>query len=252
MPYIYALRNNINSKVYVGYATIPANRWRKEKAGAFNKLDAQYNTILSRAIRKYGWDSFSKEILEVCDTESIGLDAERKWIASLRSNNPEFGYNMDEGGGLPPNHTGKKRSEETKKKIGDKHRGKIISLEARLKISQANKGKKMSEEAKHHLSCINKGKIILPEVGRKISAAKKGVKFSEEHKAALSAARKKMVETTGWTPPNKGVKGQRTHSAETKAKMSAAHKGKPKSPEHIANATAARKAAALMRKKLDK
>ena len=58
---------------------------------------------------------------------------------------------------------GKKRSKETKKKIGKSNRGKKHSEEAKRKIRENshpwNKGKKLSEEHKKKLSLAHKGKI---------------------------------------------------------------------------------------------
>ena len=69
-------------------------------------------------------------------------------------------------GNKPPDHTGKKRSEETKERMSASLKGKTL-------------GRKASEETK-----------------KKMSAALKGLKkppFSEEHKANIRAARAKQV-----------------------------------------------------------
>lgn len=243
MTYVYCLRNLVNAKVYVGFSSNPEKRWARERDGAHHPKNQHYSTILSRAIRKYGWDSFAKEILEECTDQASGLEAEKKWVRQLRSNEPDFGYNMDEGGGMPPNHTGKKRSEETLKRMSAGQKGKVISVEQRKLLSAAGMGRVLSEEAKAHLSAVNKGKTFTEATKEKISRAKKGVPLSEAHKAACSKARKRLVAAGGGVPPNKGVTGVARHSEETKAKMSAAQKGKPKSPEHVAKVVAANKAA---------
>jgi hypothetical protein len=51
----------------------------------------------------------------------------------------------------------KKISDETRKKMSESAKGKILSEETRKKISESNKGKKMSEEAKAKLSLQRKG-----------------------------------------------------------------------------------------------
>lgn len=241
MPFIYCLRNVVNGKVYVGYSCNPERRWEREREGALRPKDRQYDTLLSRAIRKYGWDSFLKELLEACEDQVAGLEAEKKWVQLLQSDNPTFGYNMDAGGGMPPNHTGKTRSIETRKKMGAGHKGKVVSEATRKKLSDRNKGKKLSAEAKRHLSEVNKGKSFSENTRTKMSQAKKGVPLSEAHRKALSKS-KKLLAAGGLTPPNKGVSGVVKHSTETKAKLSAAHKGKRHSPEHRANIGAALRA----------
>ena len=52
---------------------------------------------------------------------------------------------------------GKKRSEETKKKIREANKGKKLSEETKKKIGAANKGKKCSEETKKKIREANKG-----------------------------------------------------------------------------------------------
>jgi hypothetical protein len=54
-------------------------------------------------------------------------------------------------------NTGRKQSEETKKKIGDAHRGKTMSQKAREKISQARAGTPLSESHKESISNSLKG-----------------------------------------------------------------------------------------------
>jgi hypothetical protein len=49
------------------------------------------------------------------------------------------------------------RSEEHRRKIGEKHKGKLVSAEARHKISEANKGKLHTEETKKKMSLAHQG-----------------------------------------------------------------------------------------------
>lgn len=79
-------------------------------------------------------------------------------------------------------------SDETRKKIGDAHRGKKVNVseETRRKISQANKGKMpknlamlhalpRTEEWKRNISRANKGKKLTEETKRKISDTKRNL-----------------------------------------------------------------------------
>lgn len=65
-------------------------------------------------------------------------------------------------------NTGKKRSEE----FIQKQKNKIVSLETRLKLSQAHKGF-VSEETKLKISLANKGRVFSDEHKRKLSEAKR-------------------------------------------------------------------------------
>ena len=53
--------------------------------------------IIHKAMRKYGIDNFSFEVLEECDIERLD-EREQYWIAYLDSMNREKGYNLVSGG----------------------------------------------------------------------------------------------------------------------------------------------------------
>lgn len=112
-------------------------------------------------------------------------------------------------------------TEETKVKM----RKKIMSPEARAKISAANLGKKLSEETKAKLSTIAKNRIFDIERSRSFVFSRKNkpgninFRHTEESKAKMSA--RKKGHTSHW----KGKRGQQTsmygkrHSEETREKM---------------------------------
>ena len=115
-------------------------------------------------------------------------------------------------------HTGRKRSAESKRKMSEAQTGKTHSEETRRKMSEAHKGR----------TPWNKGKTRSAETKRKMSEAKKGEKNPSFGKKVSEKTRQKMSEAhKGRTPWNKG----KTHSAETKRKMSEAMKGRTKSEE---------------------
>ncbi len=88
------------------------------------------------------------------------------------------------------------------------------SEETKAKIGAASRGRRCTEETKAKISAALTGRKYGPcplERKRKISEAKRGKRLSAEHKAKIAA----------------GGRG-RKHTAETKAKISAAMKGKPR------------------------
>lgn len=77
---------------------------------------------------------------------------------------------------------GKIITDETKKKLSEAGKGKIISIEARIKISLSKKGKKrkpFSDEWKMNLSNSKRGKTMSPEAKLKLIKTKTGMKYKE-------------------------------------------------------------------------
>ena len=111
-------------------------------------------------------------------------------------------------------------SEEAKKKIGDAHRGKIVSEESREKMSKSKLGKKnprygetLSEEAKKKIGEGNKGKTVSEESREKMSKAKSGENNPLYNKSRPEEVKRKISEG------NKGKHKGKTHSKEVREKM---------------------------------
>lgn len=99
--YIYKISNNINDKVYIGQTTTTIKyRWNQHRSMGNNE---RYNSILYRAMRKYGRDNFYIECIEkiICDTKEELRNSlnEREiyYISEYGSLNPD-GYNLTIGG----------------------------------------------------------------------------------------------------------------------------------------------------------
>jgi len=90
---IYLITNPINGKVYVGQTIDYKTRMRKHKCAAKNPK--QY---IAKAIKKYGWENFTKEILidEVPEEDLDNLEI--NYIDIYNSFGPG-GYNLTKGGG---------------------------------------------------------------------------------------------------------------------------------------------------------
>jgi group I intron endonuclease len=72
--------------------------------------------------------------------------------------------------------SGKTHTDETKKKIGLKHKGKILSNETKLKLRNCNIGKLPSDETKEKISRANRGKIRTEESKKRYRLSKLGIK----------------------------------------------------------------------------
>ena len=92
---IYKITNTINQKCYIGQSINIHSRWSDEKERAFNVNANEYNKTLSKAIRKYGIEAFSFEIIEEC--EPFELDEKEVYYISLYDSYYN-GYNETLGG----------------------------------------------------------------------------------------------------------------------------------------------------------
>lgn len=100
MNYIYCYTNLINGKIYIGQTNNIERRIREHKSNAFNSKSVNYNNIIHKAFRKYGYENFSIDILETLENASREEvnDREIYWIKEKHSLISENGYNVLEGG----------------------------------------------------------------------------------------------------------------------------------------------------------
>ena len=107
---IYKITNLINNKIYIGQTTQePHIRFNRHKRSA---KDDNPEIVICRAIKKYGEENFSFEIIEEnTPYEQLSLK-EGNWILHYKSNQKEFGYNI-----ITFENGVKKHSEETIKKF---------------------------------------------------------------------------------------------------------------------------------------
>jgi len=122
-----------SGKVYIGITgKKPEKRWQ-DGNGYKN------NPIFYNAIRKYGWDNFTHEIMMAKLSREQAVDMERFYIYFYNSNNREYGYNGTFGG---DGTSGFKHTEDAKRKIGIASHNRKRSLETRAKISKSHLGMK--------------------------------------------------------------------------------------------------------------
>lgn len=137
---IYKYTNIHNGKVYIGQTVNEPKRREK-----WRNLKTPYaGNYINRARMKYGLESFEYEILVEVTNEDEDIlretlnSLEEKYITLYQSKNPNFGYNLTDG--------------------GESGNGQIVSKETRDKIGKAHKGlkKKMSEQGKRNISLAHK------------------------------------------------------------------------------------------------
>lgn len=91
---IYKITNQLNNKTYIGQSCDIERRWREHRNSLYSSHC--YDYPLYRALRKYGLENFSFEILEKCSLEELN-DKERDYIDKYNSILPN-GYNQTLGG----------------------------------------------------------------------------------------------------------------------------------------------------------
>ena len=92
---IYKFTNLINGNAYIGQASNIDRRYREHISRANNSNNKEYNSVFHKALRKYGLENFSFEILEECSIEILN-EREQYWINYF--NTYQKGYNCTSGG----------------------------------------------------------------------------------------------------------------------------------------------------------
>lgn len=95
---IYCFTNKINNKQYVGQSMNIEDRYNAHRTRHLNKSSSMYSSAFYEALRKYGFENFTFEIIDSNDNyvkEDLN-QLERYYIKQLDTYNN--GYNMNYGG----------------------------------------------------------------------------------------------------------------------------------------------------------
>lgn len=154
---------------------------------------------IRRAIAKHGKDAFTAGLLSTHETEEEAYAMEAFFVNADMLDDPRC-LNIYVGGNGPGRRP---MSEEDKKKISLRFKGKKKSEEHKRRISQGTKGRIITQEQRDKISKTKKG-VPFPEIGKqRLSLANIGRKHTEEMKRAMSAkvtGRKRLYLDDGsWT-----------------------------------------------------
>lgn len=185
--YLYLTTNIINGRKYLGM-----------KKGCYDPAYIGSGSVLNRAIRRYGSDNFSLEILGEYTTSNDLKNALEKYTIQFRAKDRNSQYSLAAGGG------GAKSSDERSqigRRVWDNMDDQTKENRSK-KIREKVKGKPKSEAHKKAISDAKKGKPRL---------------WSKESRDSYSARRKEEV-AKGICVPPKGNMGNTEfrHSEETK------------------------------------
>lgn len=175
---VYVHTNLINNKKYIGITkSKPEYRWNNGKG-------YRHNDYFTKAIEKYGWNNFSHEIIYTDLTEREACLKEQELIKYYKSNEHDFGYNLESGGKYC------NISKVTKNKISKSLKGHTVSDETKNKIRNTEKGKKLSIDTKEKLSKANIERFKDPLERYKCGNGTRGknIPHSKEHNQKVAEA----------------------------------------------------------------
>jgi group I intron endonuclease len=237
-PGIYAIRNTVNGKLYVGSAVSVARRWQVHRSNL--KTGVHRCKPLQRAYDKYGADAFIYEVLEFVTELTALVVREQHYLDTLDSHCERGGYNVCP---VAESRLGMKMPESAKRAIGLASRGRRITQEQKDAVSLVHKGKTISEAHRAAVSAAHKGRKHSPEHVAKIAAASRGRKLSEAQKARVSAVHKgKTISQAQKDAIGKAAR-ERKRSPEEIAKLKASLTGRVISAQHRLNISIAKRKA---------
>jgi len=159
--FIYITTNLINGRKYIGQ-----KMFRKEWKTYFGS-----GVALKLSFKKYGKVNFSRGIIDIAYSESELNELEIEFIKEYNAVKSNNYYNIAEGGKVGSTIAGlsEQKLKERSRKLSLAFKGKKLSPERIKKASEGHMGLKHTDESKLKISEALKGRIISEEWRNKIS-----------------------------------------------------------------------------------
>lgn len=162
---IYKITNMINGKFYIG----ASNNVRRRLLEHRTKRKTSGCKSISLAIKKYGKENFSFELIDECGLEVL-QEREVFWIAETKPK-----YNRCSGGKGCPGHTVSDATRKILSKKGKAHWDRMTEEERKLRVETQLTGPKeghvVSEETRNKIRKSRLGSTMPTEVREKIGNA---------------------------------------------------------------------------------
>ncbi len=189
---VYAIKNLINNKIYIGQTTNYVERFRAHLR-CFSK---NVNSPLYLAMNKYGLNYFEFFIIDIAKSIKELNELEILHISNYKSNNCKYGYNIAFGGmnSLQSSEWIDKRIAKAGSENAKKY-GKIKTDEEKTYLSDNSPkfwlGKTRSDETKAKVSTTKKAHGLLPPNTKKVGKfCAKTDKLLETYLSTTDAGRK--------------------------------------------------------------
>ena len=176
MSGVYQIYNTVNGKRYIGSSIHIEQRFKEHLRNL--RANKHANVHLQSAWNKYGEHSFILEEIELCEPDQC-LKVEQEYIDYYHAADRKFGYNIDPYA----DHAGNTLSEETRKKISEKAKGRKWSKEQRENWSKIMTGRKKPKQSQTMKQKYVNGEFSLPRFNE----------VSEEKRKSWSANISKAV-----------------------------------------------------------
>nr|QCW06925.1 hypothetical protein [Drechslerella brochopaga] len=134
---VYCWINKNSGKKYIGSSVDLSKRFKHYFSNKY-LIRTSKTSLINKALLKYGYSAFKLIILEYCEPSSA-LEREQYYI---NRDLPEYNILKVAGSSI-----GFKRSEETRNKISNANKGRVLSAISRAKISASKLGSIRSEKA---------------------------------------------------------------------------------------------------------
>lgn len=187
---IYKITQLSSGRVYIGSSVNIYQRWETHKS-SFG-IDGRGNPYLSNAWMKHGENDFKFEIIETVPNKRDLITREQFWIDKYNASNRQFGFNIAPVAG---NLLGTKQTKKTIEKRVKKNTGKKRSEETKRKMSKAAMGNKNGEGSHWH-GVISESDIV--PIFKLIASGKKTKVIADKYNVNSVTISRIITRKTWW------------------------------------------------------